>query len=67
MTSGIFVIVSSNIEQSIILKKIGLLQNSIICQNSIKLFVNKVVNYYFLKLMSSNGMSTKKNTLQLPP
>ena len=32
-----------------------------------KLFVNKEGNYCFLKLMSSNGMSTKENTLQLPP
>ena len=32
-----------------------------------KLFVNKVGNYCFLKLMSSNGMSTRENTLQLPP
>ena len=31
-----------------------------------KLFVNKVGNYCFLKLMSSKGMSTKENTLQLP-
>ena len=30
-----------------------------------KLFVNKVGNYCFLKLMSSKGMSTKENTLQL--
>ena len=49
------------IEQSIILRETGLLQNSI----SIKLFVNKVGNYCFLKLMSSNRMSTKK-ILQLP-
>ena len=32
-----------------------------------KLFVNKEGNYCFLKLMSSNGMTTKENTLQLPP
>ena len=51
------------IEQSIILRETGLLQNSI----SIKLFVNKVGNYCFLKLMSNNGMSIKENTLQLPP
>ena len=30
-----------------------------------KLFVNKVGNYCFLKLMSSKGMSTKENTQQL--
>ena len=29
-----------------------------------KLFVNKVGNYCFLKLMSSNGMSTRENILQ---
>ena len=29
--------------------------------------VNKVGNYFFLNLMSSNGMSTKENTLQLLP
>ena len=43
-----------------ILRKTGALQNSIICQNSIKLFVNKVENYCFLKLMSSNGCQPKK-------
>ena len=31
------------------------------------LFVNKLGNYCFRKLMSSNGMSTRDNTLQLPP
>ena len=31
------------------------------------LFVNKLGNYCFRKLMSSNGMSTRENTLQLPP
>ena len=51
------------IEQSIILRETGLLQNSI----SIKLFVSKVGNYCFLKLMSNNRMSIKENTLQLPP
>ena len=29
--------------------------------------MKKVENYCFLKLMSSNGMLTKENTLQLPP
>ena len=33
----------------------------------IVLFVNKVGNYCFLKIMSSNEMSTKENILQLPP
>ena len=33
----------------------------------LKLFVNKVGNYCFLKVISSNQMSTKENTLQLPP
>ena len=51
------------IKQSIILRETGLLQNSI----SIKLFVSKVGNYCFLKLMSNNRMSIKENTLQLPP
>ena len=36
-------------------------------ESSIKSFVNKVGNYSFLKLISSNGMSTKENTLHLPP
>ena len=32
-----------------------------------KLLVSKVGHYRFLKLMSSDGMSIKENTLQLPP
>ena len=67
MTAGIFVIVLQIIEPSIILRKTDLLQSNVICLNSIKLFLNKVGNYCFLKLMSSNRMSTKENTLQLPP
>ena len=31
------------------------------------MFVNKVGNYCFHKLMSNNRMSTKENSLQLPP
>ena len=46
--------------------KTGFLQNNI-CSNSIKLFVKKVGTYCLLKLMSSDGMSIKENTLQLPP
>ena len=31
------------------------------------MLINKLGKYSFLKFMSSNGMSTKENTLQLPP
>ena len=57
------------IVQSIIFKK------TVLLKKSIKSFVKIVHNYLlikyeivcFLKLLSSNGMSTKENTLQLPP
>ena len=36
-------------------------------ESNIKSFINKVGNYSFLKLTSSNRMSTKENNLHLPP
>ena len=53
------------IEQSIILRKTGVLQNGT------KLFLktvqnNEAENYSFLNLMSSSGMSVKENLPQFP-
>ena len=55
MTAQIFIIVSANHSAK---------GKQVSCKNSIKLFVNKAGNYFFLKFMSSKGMSAKENTMQ---